>query len=198
MARPLTTIAIAALVAVAAYLYNAPPSFYHLDWVPFRPQRDYVATIHTDLGPLLSPKAHIHLPGSAGFNTSTSRWNANIVPTFSVVVEVATEEDVSFAIQWAGLAEMPFLAIAGGHGVVQSLSRFEGGLGIWMRGLKEVEVLEGGRRARMEGGVLSGEVVKTLWAEGKMAGKSMLCFFLSFLIFSVWCGGRLRVWILPF
>lgn len=193
MARPLTTIAIAALVAVAAYLYNAPPSFYRLDWLPFRPQRNYVATIHTDLGPLLSPKAHIHLPGSAGFNTSTSRWNANIVPSFSVVVEVAAEEDVSFAIQWAGLAAMPFLAITGGHGVVQSLSRFEGGVGIWMRGLKDVEVLEGGERARMEGGVLSGEVVKTLWEEGKMAGKLTLYFSTSRPDMLVWCRGCLRV-----
>lgn len=77
---------------------------------------------------------------------------------------------------------MPFLAVAGGHGVVQSLSAFEGGVGIWMRGMREVKVLEGGETARIEGGALSGEVVRTLWEDGKMAGEFVCFGFMSMIL----------------
>jgi hypothetical protein len=40
-----------------------------------------------------------------------------------------------------------------------------------MRGMRDVKVLEGGETARIEGGVLSGELVHSLWEEGKMTGK---------------------------
>jgi hypothetical protein len=51
-------------------------------------------------------------------------------------------------------------------------------VGIWMRELRGVEVLESGPRgkARIGGGALSGEVVHGLWEEGKMTGE-----FFSFL-----------------
>lgn len=75
-------------------------------------------------------------------------------------------------VKWANHAGLPFLAISGGHGVVVSLGRFEGGVGIWMRGMNGIEVVEGGQKARVEGGVLSGEIVRKLWEEGKMAGES--------------------------
>lgn len=181
MARSIVAIAIAAIVAVTAYLFNFELPF-HSDWIPFRPPPDFLSTLQHDksrhidkidsaLGPLLSSHAQIHLPGSAGFNTSTERWNSYMAPTFAVVVEVATEADVQATIQWANNATLPFLAITGGHGVVQSLNRFSYGVGVWMRGMKDVNVLDGGEAARIEGGVLSGEMVRTLWDEGKMTGE---------------------------
>lgn len=130
-----------------------------------------IANITSTLGPLLSPAAQIHLPGSAGFNTSTDRWQEWAPPSFAVVVQVATEEDVQETIRWANKASLSFLAIAGGHGVVKSLGRFKGGVGVWMRGLKDVEVLGSGNRARIGGGALSGEVIQALWDEGKMTGE---------------------------
>ena len=162
MARSTTAIAIASLVAVIAYLANFT-SLLNSDWTPFldptilqQHNPHQIATITSTLGPQLSPNAQIHLPGSAGFNTSTERWNSHITPTFAVVVEVATEADVQATIRWANDATLPFLAVTGGHGVVQSLNDFRGGVGIWMRGMKDVRVLEGGEKARIEGGVLSG------------------------------------------
>jgi hypothetical protein len=145
------------------------------------PHPTAIANITNTLGPLLSPAAQIHLPGSAGFNTSTDRWQEYAPPSFAVVVQVATEADVQETIQWANKASLPFLAISGGHGVVTSLGRFKDGVGIWMRELRGVEVLEvlesGPRgRARIGGGALSGEVVHGLWEEGKMTGE-----FFSFL-----------------
>jgi hypothetical protein len=180
MARSTTAIAIASLVAVIAYLANFT-SLLNSDWIPFldptilqQHNPHQIATITSTLGPQLSPNAQIHLPGSAGFNTSTERWNSHITPTFAVVVEVATEADVQATIRWANDATLPFLAVTGGHGVVQSLNDFRGGVGIWMRGMKDVRVLEGGEKARIEGGVLSGEMVHALWEEGKMTGECSL------------------------
>jgi len=187
MGRSTAAITIASLVALIAYLANFT-SLLHSDWIPFNdpsplqhtnPHR--IATIASTLAPQLSPKAQIHLPDSAGFNTSTERWNSHITPTFAVVVEVATEADVQATIRWANDAALPFLAVAGGHGVVQSLNGFREGVGVWMRGMRDVRVLEGGERARIEGGVLSGEMVRGLWERGKMAGEWV-------------CGGMLRTW----
>jgi hypothetical protein len=50
--------------------------------------------ISKDLGPQLSSKAAIIFPGSAEFLVATDRDNEQDPPTFSVVVEVATENDV--------------------------------------------------------------------------------------------------------
>lgn len=131
-----------------------------------------IVNITNSLGPFLSADAQIHLPGSAGFNKSTDRWQDYAPPTFGVVVQVAEDRDVQETVKWANHAGLPFLAISGGHGVVVSLGRFEGGVGIWMRGMNGIEVVEGGQKARVEGGVLSGEIVRKLWEEGKMAGES--------------------------
>jgi hypothetical protein len=177
MSRSTTAIAIASIVAVIAYLVHFT-SLLNSNWIPFidpstlQHTNPYqVATINSTLGPQLSASAQIYLPGSAGFNTSTERWNSHITPTFAVVVKVATEADVQATIRWANDASLPFLAVTGGHGVVQSLNDFKGGVGIWMRGMKDVSVLEGGETARIEGGVLSGEMVHELWGQGKMTGE---------------------------
>lgn len=50
--------------------------------------------ITTELGPSLSPGATINFPGSAEFQVATDRDNEQDPPTFSAVVEVATERDV--------------------------------------------------------------------------------------------------------
>jgi hypothetical protein len=179
MGRSTAAIAVASLVAAIAYLFNFT-SLFNSNWEPFvdtstlqHNKPPQIATIESTLGPQLSSKAQIHLPDSAGFNTSTDRWNNYITPTFAVVVEVATEADVQATIWWANNATLPFLAVTGGHGVVQSLSSFRGGVGIWMRGMKDVEILEGGEKARIEGGILSGELVHELWQRGKMTGKCL-------------------------
>lgn len=181
MGRSATAIAIASLVALAAYLLNFTTLF-NSEWIPFldpatlQHDKPYeIATVASTLGPQLSTTAQIHIPGSAGFNTSKERWNSHITPTFAVVVEVATEADVQATIRWANNASLPFLAVTGGHGVVQSLNDFRDGVGIWMRGMKDVQVLDGGEKARIEGGVLSGELVHELWEAGKMTGECFLC-----------------------
>lgn len=51
--------------------------------------------IGTVLGPKLSSGAHIYFPGSMGFQESTDRWSSYKAPNFTIVVEVADENDVS-------------------------------------------------------------------------------------------------------
>lgn len=51
------------------------------------------------LASLLSPTAKVHLPGSAGFEQATDRWVPWKNPHFDIVIEVATEEDVSHTVR---------------------------------------------------------------------------------------------------
>lgn len=58
----------------------------HEDW----PKRNIVDT----LVPSLSGNASVYLPGSDGFDEATSRWSQLGAPNITIVVEVATEDDV--------------------------------------------------------------------------------------------------------
>lgn len=51
--------------------------------------------IKWELGQFLSGGASIHLSGSERFNKATTRWSTFQAPNVTVVVEVATENDVS-------------------------------------------------------------------------------------------------------
>jgi hypothetical protein len=50
--------------------------------------------IETILGPRLSSNASIFLPGSSEFSDATLRWQEWESPNITIVVEVATENDV--------------------------------------------------------------------------------------------------------
>lgn len=56
--------------------------------------------ITKELGPLLSPGAAIVFPGSPEFLVATDRDNEEYPPTFSVIVEVATESDVQETVSF--------------------------------------------------------------------------------------------------
>jgi hypothetical protein len=56
--------------------------------------------ITKELGPLLSPSAAIVFPGSSEFLVATDRDNEQDPPTYSVVVEVATESDVQETVSF--------------------------------------------------------------------------------------------------
>lgn len=66
--------------------------------------------ITQELGPLLSPNATIVFPGSAEFLVATDRDNEQDPPTYSVVVEVATESDVQETVSCFEI-DKPFLTI---------------------------------------------------------------------------------------
>lgn len=57
-----------------------------------------VRDVNTTLAPLLSSDAAIWLPGSEGYEIATYRWSPRTSPSFDIVVDVATEEDVGHAV----------------------------------------------------------------------------------------------------
>ncbi|KAK5727767.1 hypothetical protein LTR17_012529 [Elasticomyces elasticus] len=125
------------------------------------------ANITAELSPLLSANASILGPGSTGWSEAALRWQPWKSPALDIIVEVATEQDIEHSIRVANHHRKPFLAISGGHGGTRDLSNVRNGVGIGMRGMKDVSVAEDGRTARIGGGILSGELAHTLWAEGK-------------------------------
>ncbi|ORY54706.1 uncharacterized protein BCR38DRAFT_403853 [Pseudomassariella vexata] len=125
--------------------------------------------ITAELGPLLSTNARIYLPGSEAFETATTRWSVLLQPAIAVVVMPAVEEDVVQTVKYANKHGIDFLAIGGGHGVTSALSKVQNGIGIWMRGMKEITIAESGSQATIQAGVEAGEVTKILWDQGKQA-----------------------------
>lgn len=58
-----------------------------------------VGDINGSLAPLLSPEAAIWLPGTEGYAIATDRWTPRKNPSFDVVIDVATEEDVAQTVR---------------------------------------------------------------------------------------------------
>lgn len=73
-------------------------------------------------------------------------------------------------IAYANARKVPFLAFNGGHGFSKTLNKFKGGIGINMRGMKNVTIsnerTEKGPVAYIQGGAKSGEVISAAWAAG--------------------------------
>ncbi|KAL2012773.1 hypothetical protein VTN00DRAFT_298 [Thermoascus crustaceus] len=96
--------------------------------------------IGTVLGPKLSSGAHIYFPGSTGFQESTDRWSSYKAPNFTIVVEVADENDVAETVKYANANNIPFLAVNGGHGAITTVGKLQHGIEIWLRQLDSVEI----------------------------------------------------------
>jgi FAD/FMN-containing dehydrogenase len=60
-----------------------------------------------------------------------------------------------------------FLAISGGHGTHDALNSVNNGIGILMRGMDNITIVDDGNAALIEGGVLNGNIMSYLWAHGK-------------------------------
>jgi FAD/FMN-containing dehydrogenase len=61
----------------------------------------------------------------------------------------------------------PFHAISGGHGTTNNISSINNSVGILMRGMKNMTIVDNGRAALIEGGVLNGHLLSYLWDRGK-------------------------------
>ncbi|CAJ2507111.1 Uu.00g082970.m01.CDS01 [Anthostomella pinea] len=121
--------------------------------------------ITAELGPSLSVGARIVFPGSAEFAVATDRDNEQDPPTFSVVVEVATETDV---VPYANNKNISFLATTGLHGGTTTLGAVKQGINIRMRKLNSTTIAENGNTATFGVGIISEEVKSSLWAAGKI------------------------------
>ncbi|KAL5354319.1 hypothetical protein ACLOAV_000408 [Pseudogymnoascus australis] len=120
-----------------------------------------------DLGGQLSRGALIYLSGSDEFNTLTERWQLFAPPTFIAVVVAKTEQDVKLTVKLANRFGLPWLAISGRHGAINSLGTFKHGIQISMESFNDIKLSPDGRTARIGGGTLSKKITDTLWAQGK-------------------------------
>ncbi|KAL4993940.1 hypothetical protein BDV10DRAFT_197933 [Aspergillus recurvatus] len=125
------------------------------------------ADIQTTLAPQLSANAAVYLPNEEIFKVATERWSYYHPPNFTVVVEVAEEEDVAKTIKYANANDLPFLAVNGGHGSISSLSKIDHGIEIWMHKLNSVQIAEDGKTATVGGGIKSSELIPALFAHNK-------------------------------
>ncbi|KAL4988130.1 hypothetical protein BDW68DRAFT_187456 [Aspergillus falconensis] len=125
------------------------------------------ADIQTTLAPQLSVNAHVYFPREEIFEVATERWSYYHPPNFTVVVEVAEEEDVAKTIKYANANNLPFLAVNGGHGSISSLSTIDHGIEIWMHKLNSIQIAEDGKTVTVGGGIKSSELIPALFARGK-------------------------------
>ncbi|KAJ8121968.1 hypothetical protein ONZ43_g1715 [Nemania bipapillata] len=119
------------------------------------------------LRPLLSPEATVALRGDDNFASLASRWREWHAPDLAAVVEVATEEDVQQVVRFAREFDMPFVARAGGHGATEALANAKNAIQIDFRKMNYVTLNEGGKTARLGGGVNVKQVIDGLEAVGK-------------------------------
>lgn len=73
-------------------------------------------------------------------------------------------------IGYANKHNKPFLAISGGHGQTRSLNGVKRGVGISMRGMTDVRIVDDGHAATIGGGIQTGELLPALWSHGKQTG----------------------------
>ncbi|KAL4813263.1 hypothetical protein BDW67DRAFT_177993 [Aspergillus spinulosporus] len=125
------------------------------------------ANIQTTLAPQLSADAGIYFPEEEIFELATERWSYYHPPNFTVVVEVAEEEDVAKTIKYANANNLPFLAVNGGHGSISSLSKINHGIEIWMHKLNFVQIAEDGKTVTVGGGIKSADLIPALFEQGK-------------------------------
>lgn len=155
--------AVAAAARVPYALRDADPGF-----VAVAPT---AGEVQQQLGPQLSSGATMYFPASEEYDDATSRWNIYGQPNISVVVEVATADDVASVVKYANTAELPFIAINRGHGSPYTLSGVQNGIQIWMNKLTDITLSEDGKSAVMGGGVYVEQVISVLAQHGKASGE---------------------------
>ncbi|KAL4878837.1 hypothetical protein BJY04DRAFT_208969 [Aspergillus karnatakaensis] len=123
--------------------------------------------IRVSLKSQLSENADIYFPDEEIFEEATERWSDYAKPNFTVVVEVAEEEDVVRAVQYANAEGIPYLAVNGGHGAISSLAEMQHGIQIWLQNLNFVDIAEDGHTATFGGGIKSADLIPALYEHGK-------------------------------
>ncbi|KZM28025.1 uncharacterized protein EKO05_0002058 [Ascochyta rabiei] len=124
----------------------------------------------TELRPLLSTSAVISLPNTTQFTKLQIRASSpRISPSYSAIIEVATEGDVKVVVKVANRHVIPFLAISGAHGWTRTLNSLEDGIQINLRQLNTTVLSNDGKTASVGGGTLQYEITRALFEEGKYA-----------------------------
>jgi FAD/FMN-containing dehydrogenase len=123
--------------------------------------------------PQLSSGAVVTFPWEPRWDALQARASfPRLAPHYTVVVEVATEEDVQATVSLANRLNIPFLAVSGTHGLTSTLDSFPYGVQINLRKLNTTTLSHDGKSAVVGGGTLQREITRSLFAKGKAAGKT--------------------------
>jgi FAD/FMN-containing dehydrogenase len=68
---------------------------------------------------------------------------------------------------YANANDKPFHAISGAHATTTYLNNITNAVGIYMRGMKDIVIIDDGDAALIQGGILNGDVIDFLWAHDK-------------------------------
>ncbi|HEY1282816.1 MAG TPA: FAD-binding oxidoreductase, partial [Acidimicrobiales bacterium] len=110
-------------------------------------------------------KGQLILPGEAEYDDARSVWNARFDPHPALIARVADADDVVRAIDYARTSALP-LSVRGGSYNVAGTSVVDGGLVIDLSGMNGIRVDAPGRRAWVEPGVRTGELLRALATYG--------------------------------
>ena len=116
-----------------------------------------ISNIQHQLGPLLSPGATLYFPGTSQFENATSRWSSYAEPNVAIVVESATDKDVTTTV-WAPSA-------------VQQSQRLYYSMYLSLdHALNNITISGDGKSASVGGGVYTQQLIQMLWDRGKSSG----------------------------
>lgn len=73
-------------------------------------------------------------------------------------------------VKFTSMHDIPFLTYSCGHGAIESLEKMNSGIQIRMTEMKSVSIAPDGKSAIIGGGILSKDLVDTLWAKNKQTG----------------------------
>ncbi|KAK4170742.1 hypothetical protein QBC36DRAFT_124146 [Triangularia setosa] len=161
------------LTVLASMLVSFTPSIraysFHDELMnPLSPRTAIPYDILAKLTPKLSPTAKILLPSSPLWPNASRRWNELSRPTYSVIIQVTTERDISESVRYASRYKIPFFAFSQTHGSYFGLERFQDGIGISLSSLsRKIDLDKSGKWATIGGGMKSKDVIDYLWKRGK-------------------------------
>jgi FAD/FMN-containing dehydrogenase len=112
-----------------------------------------------------SPTLEVHTPASADFDRLSALYIKGNPSRPLAIVRPRTEEEVRSVIAYACDTKLSVAIRAGGHDF-HGRSGPEGALVIDMRGMNQVEIIEGGQAAVIGGGVLAQDLANDLAKTG--------------------------------
>jgi FAD/FMN-containing dehydrogenase len=119
------------------------------------------------LDPLVSPATKFAFPSAKEAGVGTARWTDWSPPTFAATVKPASVQDLQAVVKYATEQDVPFLAVASGHGYSPAFGKAKDVLEIDLNGFKDVTVNADANTITIGGAVLHSEVIDPLWKAGK-------------------------------
>ncbi|KAK0615698.1 hypothetical protein B0T17DRAFT_538844 [Bombardia bombarda] len=164
-AHTLALLKAAATATATPDVAGCPDSDCSFSQVPLTQANLTASKVQQDLGPLLSKKTNIYGSDDSRYEHAIGRWQAFAAPQFTVIVEVAAEDDVSKVVKYANENSVPFYTVNRAHGGARAQGDFSG-IQINVVPLSGIQINPDGKTARFQGGAYDQEAIDVLWEQG--------------------------------